>query len=63
MPLTKLGIAKAMEREKRKKYLEIEARYDMEQLPFVVETCGGVGPSAKTLLKAMARAAQEQLCM
>ena len=33
------------------------------QLPFVVETCGGMGPSAVALLKAMARAAQEQLSM
>jgi len=48
---------------KRRKYQYMNARHAMEQLPFVVETCGGMGPSAVKLLKAMARAAQEQLSM
>ena len=34
-----------------------------EQLPFVVETCGGVGPSADTLVKDMADASEEHLRM
>ena len=61
--LQPLGAARRGERQKRGKYLKLNSSHGMEQLPFVVETCGGLGPSAVALLKAMARAAQEQLSM
>jgi hypothetical protein len=35
----------------------------MELMPFVVGTCGGMGPAAVKLLKAMAEAGQEHLAM
>jgi hypothetical protein len=61
--LKALGTAKRTEGEKRRKYLKMKTRHPMEILPFVVETCGGVGPAAVKLLKAMARAAEEYLGM
>ena len=42
-----LGKARDMESGKRKKYMDLSSLRHYEQLPFVVETCGGVGPSAK----------------
>ena len=61
--LKALGTAKYMEGEKRRKYLKMKTRNQMELMPFVVETCGGVGPAAVKLLKAMAKAGQEHLAM
>ena len=61
--LKALGTAKLIEGGKRSKYLEMETRHQMEIIPFVVETCGGVGPAAVKLLKAMARAGEEHLAM
>ena len=37
---------KATEGRKRKKYAAIASRHDAELLPFVIETCGGLGPDA-----------------
>jgi hypothetical protein len=56
-----LGSARTMEGVKRRKYTGIELNRGFEQLPFVVETCGGVGPSAVKLIRAMAEAGEEQL--
>jgi hypothetical protein len=50
-----------VETQKTTKYTEIKIRHEMELLPFVVETCGGVGRSALKLLKAMAEASEEHL--
>ena len=63
IPLKTLGAAMNIEGVKRRKYLKLNNRHQMELLPFVVETCGGMGPAAVRLLKAMARASQEQLSM
>ena len=60
---TALGTARDVEGQKRKKYLDIETRHQMELIPFVVETCGGVGPAAVKLLKALAAAGEEHLAM
>jgi len=58
-----LRTAKEMEGVKRRKYLELQTRQQMELLPFVVETCGGMGPAAVKLLKAIADAAEERLAL
>jgi hypothetical protein len=52
-----------MEAAKRRKYLTMSSQRRFEQLPFAVETCGGVGPSGDRLIKAMAEASEEQLFM
>jgi hypothetical protein len=59
--LTSLGTAKHVEGNKRRKYMDISLQHHFEQLPFVVETCGGVGPSGDRLVKAMAEASEERL--
>ena len=41
----------------------MKTRHRMESMPFVVETCGGMGPAAVKLMKAMAKASQEHLAM
>jgi len=41
--------------------MEMSLQRNFEQLPFVVETCGGVGPSGDRLIKAMAEASEERL--
>jgi hypothetical protein len=61
--LRTLGTAKVLEAAKRRKYADISLHHHFEQLPFVVETCGGMGPSADRLIKAMAEASEEHLAM
>jgi hypothetical protein len=61
--LRTLGRARGMEAQKRLKYTRLSSLRGYEQLPFVVETCGGVGPSADVLMKAMADASEEHLRM
>ena len=58
-----LGCARDRETRKRKKYTKMSSQRGFEQMPFVVETCGGVGPSADTLIKDMADASEEHLRM
>jgi len=58
-----LGKARDMESGKRKKYMDLSSLRHYEQLPFVVETCGGVGPSANALIKAMADTSEDHLAM
>jgi hypothetical protein len=58
-----LGTARVVESVKRRKYLKMKTRHQMELIPFVVETYGGVGPAAVKLLKAMAAAGEEHLAM
>jgi hypothetical protein len=58
-----LGTARVIEENKRKKYTKIKVQHEMELLPFVVETCGGVGREAGKLLKAMAEAGEEHLAI
>ena len=58
-----LGTARVIEYNKRRKYTEIKVQHDLELLPFVVETCGGVGREARKLLKAMAEAGEEHLAI
>jgi hypothetical protein len=61
--LRPLGRAKQLEYAKRAKYTQISARHGFVQLPFAVETTGGLGPSAVKLVKAMAEASEERLAM
>jgi hypothetical protein len=58
-----LGCARHVETNKRRKYTKLSSLRGYEQLPFVVETCGGFGPSADALVKAMAEASEEHLRM
>jgi hypothetical protein len=61
--VTALRTAREIEGVKRRRYLKMKTRHQMEVIPFVVETCGGMGPAAVKLLKAMAKASQEHLAM
>ena len=61
MSSTKLSSARSMESIKRKKYSQLSSLHGYEQLPFVMETCGGIGPSADVLVKTMAEASEEHL--
>jgi hypothetical protein len=58
-----LGTARRVEANKRAKYVTLSARRHLEMLPFVVETTGGMGPSAVKLIVAMAEASEEHLAM
>ena len=58
-----LGTARHLEATKRKKYLALSSQHCFEQLPIALETMGGMGPAAVTLIKAMADASQEHLAM
>jgi hypothetical protein len=58
-----LATAKSTEASKRKKYTELASQRRFEQLPFVLETTGGMGPSAVRLVKAMAEASEEHLAV
>jgi hypothetical protein len=48
---------------KRRKYAAIASRHDAELIPFVVETCGGLGPDAIALLDVISGAAAEHLSL
>jgi hypothetical protein len=61
--LRKLGRARRLEAKKRRKYRQLSSMRHYEQLPFIVETCGGAGPSADVLIKTMADASVEHLAM
>jgi hypothetical protein len=58
-----LGRAKYMEGEKRRKYAKLSSQRQYELLPFAVETCGGLAPSAVKLIQAMAQAAAQHLSL
>ena len=58
-----LGCARMKEAEKRRKYTQLSNLRCYEQLPFILETCGGVGLSADVLIKTMADASEEHLRM
>ena len=60
---TALGTAKHREGDKRKKYLALSSQHCFEQLPIALETTGGMGPAAVTLVKAMADANEEHVGM
>jgi hypothetical protein len=49
--------------EKRRKYAAIASRHDAELIPFVVETCGGLGQDAIALLDVISGAASEHLSL
>jgi hypothetical protein len=55
--------AKKMATAKRTKYAAIASRHDAELIPFVVETCGGLGPDAMALLDVISGAASEHLSL
>ena len=62
-PAASLATAKDMESRKRRKYAAIASRHDAELLPFVVETCGGLGPDALAVLNLISGAASEHLSL
>ena len=62
-PANSTATAKDMEGRKRRKYAAIASRHDAELLPFVVETCGGLGPDALALLDLISGAASEHLSL
>ena len=55
--------AKRAEKEKREKYATIASRHDAELLPFVVETCGGVGPNTMAVLDVISGEAAAHLSL
>ena len=61
--LTSLRTARYLEAKKRRKYTDISLERDFEQLPFAVESCGGMGPSGDKLIKAMAETSEEHLAV
>ena len=58
-----LTTARTTEAQKRVKYCTIASQRQFELLPFVMETTGGMGPSAVLLIKAMADASEEHLAI
>jgi uncharacterized Fe-S cluster-containing radical SAM superfamily protein len=52
-----------MEGFKRRHYAKVVALHHYQMLPFVVETCGGMGPKAETLVELMAEAGEAHLRM
>ena len=60
---SQLGTARNVEGKKRDKYSHIALARHFEQLPFVCETTGGLGPSAAKLIRAMALAGEEHLAI
>jgi hypothetical protein len=58
-----LGMAKAKEGLKMRKYLALSARHSFVQLPIALESMGGMGPATVTLVQAMADASAEHLAM
>jgi hypothetical protein len=58
-----LGAAKHMERLKRRKYASLASQRQYELLPFAVETCGGLAPSAVQVIQAMAQAAAQHFSL
>jgi hypothetical protein len=62
-PENSTAAAKNVAGEKRRKYAAIASRHDAELIPFVVETCGGLGQDAIALLDVISGAASEHLSL
>jgi hypothetical protein len=62
-PINSTATAKKVATAKRSKYAAIASRHDAELLPFVVETCGGLGQDAIALLDVISGAASEHLSL
>jgi hypothetical protein len=58
-----LATARRTEAIKRKKYSDLVSLRHYEMLPFVMETCGGMGPAAERLVNAMAEAGEAHLAI
>jgi hypothetical protein len=56
-----VGVARALQRVKHRKYDEIAEDWGFRLLPLAVETTGGMAPDAEKLVEAMAEASEEQL--
>ena len=61
--LRMLGVAKAKQTTKRRKYAQTAAQHNALMLPFSLETCGGMAPEALRLLKLMGQAGEEHLAL
>ena len=60
---TVLGSARREEGTKRRKYKDLVALRHYQALPFVMETCGGMGRAAERLVDIMAEAGEAHLRM
>ena len=58
-----LGVAKARQQNKHRKYDRMAARHHAQMLAFSVETCGGMAPDAETLLHLVAKFGEEGLAL
>jgi hypothetical protein len=58
---THLGAARRKENEKRKHYTDLVALHGYQLYPFIMETCGGMGPGAVRLVKIMAEAGEAHM--
>jgi hypothetical protein len=62
-PANSTATAKKAATGKRTRYAAIASRHDAELIPFVVETCGGLGKDAIALLDVISGAASEHLSL
>jgi hypothetical protein len=62
-PSNSTATAKDMAGAKRKKYAAVANRHDVEHIPFLVESCGGLGQDAFALLDVISGAASEHLSL
>ena len=58
-----LGSAREVEGNRRRRYAKLVALHRYELLPFVMETSGGMGPDAESLVEVMAEAGEAHLRM
>ena len=56
-----LGCTRHMEGVKRRRYADLVARHHYQLHPFVMESCGGMGPAAERLVEIMAEAGEAHL--
>jgi hypothetical protein len=57
------GVAKRMEARKTNKYKQMTEQQEAEFFAFSAESCGGLGPQALAVLKALSAAGQPHLAM
>ena len=57
----KLGAARVRERQKRRNYADLVTVHNYQLHPFVMETCGGMGPAAVQLVNIMAEAGEAHM--
>ena len=53
--------ARVKENDKRRRYTDLVTLHNYQLHPFVIETCGGMGPGAVRLVKIMAEAGEAHM--